>query len=108
MDDEAIVTALRDRGIRASRGASLPGFAAALSMSLVDLERFLDIIVQRPLSRDDGLAMRIIGRGQDLTPTDQPWKFELVPGISDAGFEFHVIANIPDDDVVEVLHRLTA
>jgi hypothetical protein len=29
-----------------------------------------------------------------------------VPGISDAGFEFRVIANVPDDDVVEVLYRL--
>lgn len=40
-------------------------------------------------------------------PADKPWKFELVPGISEAGFEFRVIANVPDDEVIEALNRLT-
>lgn len=102
-----VIAALRMRQIRARQATPLPGFAVALSMSVVDLERFLDIIVKRPMSGDDALAMRIIGRSQDLTPTDEPWKFELVPGISDAGFEFRVIANVPDDDVIDVLYRLT-
>jgi hypothetical protein len=104
--EQDVIAALRTRQIRARRATPLPGFAVALSLSVVDLERFLDIIVKRPLSGDDGLARRIIGRGQDLAPADEPWKFELVPGISDAGFEFRVIANVPDGDVVEVLYRL--
>jgi hypothetical protein len=101
-----IVTALQARQIRASPAVTLPGFAGvAIAISVVDLERFLDILIERPLV-DDGLATRVIGRGQDLGPTDEPWRFELVTGIADAGFEFHAIANIPDDDIVEVLYRL--
>ena len=101
-----IITALRAHQIRASAAATLPGFAGvAISISVVDLERFLDILIERPLV-DDGLATRVLGPGRDLGPTDEPWRFELVTGIADAGFEFHAIANIPGDDIGEVLYRL--
>ena len=80
----------------------------SLGTTVVDLERFLDIIVGHPFSPDDGLALRVIGRGQDLGPSDEPWMFELVPTPVDAGFEFRAIANIPHDDVAGVVARLDA
>jgi len=75
-------------------------------MAVYELERFLDTIIDRPIT-DDGLAMRIFGRPQDLTFSDRPWRFDLMPGITEADLiKMHVIANIPMEDIDEVLTRL--
>ncbi len=102
-----IIDFLKKRRIRVRRAVAVSGFdGIALSMSVFDIERFLDVIVPPPGDPDDGLFLRIIGRSVDLGPEDKPWSFELIPGHADAGFEFHAIANIPGPDVDEVLWRL--
>jgi len=104
-----IIEALRERHIRAHRAAPHPTCSGkALSMSVVDLERFLDIIVPPPLSVDNDLVLRVCGRPQDLGPLDEPWQFELVPSFVEAGFEFRAIVSIPDDDLEGVTTRIAA
>lgn len=76
-------------------------------MAADELERFLDTIIQRPITEDDGLAMRIFGRPQDLTAADTPWRFDLVPGLSQSDLiRMHVYVNIPEQDIDDVLARL--
>ena len=102
-----IIDFLKKRRIRVMRAAAVPGFdGIALSMSVFDIERFLDVLVPPPGDSDDVLFPRIIGRPADLGVEDESWSFELVPGHVDAGFEFHAIANIPGPDVDTVLWRL--
>jgi hypothetical protein len=49
-------------------------------MSVIDLERFLDIIVPPPLDPDDELALRIFGRPSDIGVDAEPWRFGLSLG----------------------------
>jgi hypothetical protein len=103
----ALVEALAARKIRALRCASVPRWhGVAVSMSVFDLERFLDILIARPVTEDDRLAMRIFGAVTELDSTDEPWRFELAPAMSYAGIKMRVCAYIPEDDVPEVLARL--
>jgi hypothetical protein len=112
-----IIRALREREIHAMRAAPLPGVPAiALSLSASAVQRLLDSLVPAPLDRDDGLALRIIGRGSDLGVDDDPWQFEAVihdtpDALVDLGagaLELHIIVNIPLADVDQVLRRLGA
>ena len=109
MDDEStIIEMARSRGIRALAAAPLSGYSVALSMSVPDLKRFLDLLVTPPLDLDhDGLARAIIGRPSDMVVGDEAWQYELVPvGFDADGFEFHATVNIPEDYVAEVRARL--
>jgi hypothetical protein len=95
---------LRERGIDAWRAVGSAGLPDALSMSVPDLVRFVNLVAPE----GDPLVRRIIGRPQDLDVLDEPWAYELVPGpVSDAGIEFHVIVTIPEADRPTVLARLT-
>lgn len=109
MDEEtgSVVDALRTRRIHAWRVSALePDRYVTVSMSASDAERFIDILIE-PLRADDEFAMRIFGRPQDLTVSDEPWKFEVTPGITDQDLaKLHVYVSIPLDDVDEALARL--
>ena len=109
MDDEStIIEMARSRGIRALAAAPLSGYSVALSMSVPDLKRFLDLLVPPPLDLDDdGLARAIVGRASDMVVGDEPWAFEIIPSGFDAdGFELRATVNIPEDYVAEVRARL--
>jgi len=106
----AIVEALRARRIHAMRAVARPDWrGVTVGMAVDELERFLDTIIHRPITEDDGLEMRIFGRAQDLGPTDEAWQFDLVPGLSQSELiRMHVYVLIPAGDVGEVLARLRA
>lgn len=98
---------LREHGIQSTRAIGSDGLPGALSMSLGDLARFVNLITPDPLAEGDALARHIVGRPQDLNVGDAAWSYELVPGpVSEAGIEFHAIVTIPEGDKDAVLARL--
>lgn len=105
-----LVDALRARRIPAMQSVPAPGSdAVTVSMAVDLLERFLDTIISRPITEEDGLAMRIFGRPQDLTAADEAWTYDLRPSLSQSDLiRMHVYVNIPADDVDEVVARLRA
>ena len=98
---------LEARGIQTMRAVPTDRRLVALSMSTYSVQEFLNAIAPGPIEGDDFEA-RIVGRPQDLTVDQEPWRFEVVPSVRDAesGIQLHVIVNMPASDVGEVLRRL--
>ena len=103
-----LVESARSLGLRSMPVASIESGWAALSFSPDDARMFLNIVTPLPQSEDDGLALRIMGRPQDLTQDDEPWRFECLAGDApDGGWGLRIIINVPPADVGEVAARLT-
>lgn len=101
-----VLEAARARKIRAIAVAPIDDSDDALiGLSVWDLERFLDIAAPPPLD-EGGLAGSISGRPQDMGVDDEPWRFEVSPGHSGTGWEFHVNVTIPAQDIDELMARL--
>lgn len=103
-----IVAALRARRIRASHSSNPPGRdGVTIGIDVDLLERFLDTIIDHPITEDDRMTMRIFGRASELSAEDTEWHFEVVPGLSAQNLiRLHAYVTIPPEDVEEVLARL--
>ena len=99
---------LDQRGIRTMRAAPNKRGLAAMSMSTYSVQEFLNVLAPGPVTGDDALEMRILGRPQDLGPDDVPWEFEAVPTVRDmeSGIELKIIVSMPWADVEAVVQRL--
>jgi len=107
-DLSALQDRLEERGIHAIRAAPMQrhGFEA-LAMSTYSVQEFLNVLFPGPMTDDDRLAMRALGRGTDLGPSDTPWRFEAVPTAKDfdSPMELRIIVEMPKSDIAEVLAR---
>lgn len=107
MDDD-LRGALKARGIKMMSVVPIEDGYVSISMSARDAQEFLTTLAPGPIDGSDGMALRIGGRGQDLTVTDTRWQFEAsaYPRGEDSGLELFITVNIPEDDVPEVVRRL--
>ncbi len=80
----------------------------SVSMRAAETQLFLSAIGPGPIKGDDGLELRVGGRGQDLGPDDQEWRFEAsaYPPGEHSGLELFITVGIPESDVPEVVNRL--
>ena len=115
MDEVArIRRILRDHEItsfNADPPLDFPGIG--LSMRATAAQRFLEALVPA-LDRDDELWVRMVGRPQDLTVDQEPWKWvaalqdgdERLQSFGAAALELRITVCIPYDDLGEVVARL--
>jgi hypothetical protein len=107
-DDAArLVDALRSRGIHVIRAVTDRGFTG-LAMTTYSAQEFLTAIAPGPIDGSDALSLRVIGRGQDLGPDDEPWRFDATPTVRDdeSPVELRIYVHIPDMDLAETVRRL--
>jgi hypothetical protein len=102
-----LIEELRRRGFRVMATAGLHEGTVGVNLSVTEAEMFLRTVVPTK-SRDDYIALRIIGRPQDLDVDHyEPWRFELVPSLeSDRGLTLECVISIPVDVLPRVLARL--
>lgn len=77
-------------------------------MSTYSAQEFLNAIAPGPVDADDRVMLRALGRGQNLTKDDDPWRFDAVPTVRgrESGLELTITVTIPVSDVAEAAARV--